>query len=237
VISQALPELVSSVESFIDPPDVVLFDAERQLVERAVDKRRLEFGTVRHCARQALAAIGYPPAPLLPGRRGAPQWPAGVVGSMTHCAGYRAAAVARDSDLYSIGIDAEPHHELPPGVLTTIARPEERAQLAKLSLTERSVCWDRLLFSAKESVYKAWFPVMHRELDFDEASITIDPVGHTFSARLLLPGPMVEGSRLQRFDGRWVVEDGLVLTAIVVLEARSGGRRLAVSGSVQGPGQ
>lgn len=230
MIAEVLPQLVSSAELFADPTDVVLFDAERAFVERAVDKRRKEFGTVRHCARLALAALGYQPAALLPGKRGAPQWPAGVVGSMTHCLGYRAAAVARDSDLHTMGIDAEPHHDLPSGVLSSVSLPQERAQLVALSLADRSVCWDRLLFSCKESVFKAWYPLTHRELDFEEASIVIDPTRRTFSARLLTTGPLVHGRRLQRFDGRWIVHDGLVLTAIAVLAASR-------PGEVNDPGQ
>lgn len=217
MISEVVPPVVAAEELFTDPSDVVLFEAERALVARAVDKRRREFATVRHCARQALGALGHPPAPLLPGERGAPQWPAGVVGSMTHCPGYRAAAVAHESDVRTIGIDAEPHDTLPDGVLSSIALPEESTRLAELNVADRSVCWDRLLFSCKESLYKAWFPLTRRWLGFEEASITIDPVGHTFSARLLVTGPSVHGGPLQIFRGRWVVRDGLLLAAIIVL--------------------
>ncbi|PZS40918.1 MAG: 4'-phosphopantetheinyl transferase, partial [Pseudonocardiales bacterium] len=94
MIEKILPDGVASVEAFRDPPDAVLYPGEAELITRAVDKRRREFRTVRHCARQALRQLGLPPAPVLRGERGEPKWPAGVVGSMTHCAGYRAAAVA-----------------------------------------------------------------------------------------------------------------------------------------------
>jgi hypothetical protein len=114
---------------------------------------------------------------------------------------------------------AKPHHHLPSGVLSSVSLPQEREQLVALSLADRSVCWDRLLFSCKESVFKAWYPLTHRELDFEEASIVIEPTGHIFSARLLPAGPLVHGRRLQRLDGRWIVHDGLVLTAIAVLAA------------------
>ncbi|NDZ87966.1 4'-phosphopantetheinyl transferase, partial [Streptomyces sp. SID10115] len=77
---------VTVVETHEDPADAVLFPAEEAVVANAVDKRRKEFTTVRHCARTALARIGVPAAPILPGHRGAPGWPDGVVGSMTHCA-------------------------------------------------------------------------------------------------------------------------------------------------------
>jgi 4'-phosphopantetheinyl transferase EntD len=78
------------------------------------------------------------------------------------------------------------------------------------------VCWDRLLFSAKESVYKAWYPLTGRPLDFDEALIEVDPAAGSFSARLLVPGPVVAGTRLAGFDGAWLAREGLVVTAIAV---------------------
>ncbi|WP_319204824.1 DUF6545 domain-containing protein [Streptomyces sp. ME02-8801-2C] len=77
---------------------------------------------------------------------------------MTHCDGYRAAAVSRRLDVAALGIDAEPHAPLPPGLLRRIASPSERGHLTALRHTRPALHWDRLFFSAKESVYKAWFP-------------------------------------------------------------------------------
>ncbi|MEU3168555.1 4'-phosphopantetheinyl transferase superfamily protein [Streptosporangium sp. NPDC006930] len=210
MIEKILPPWVASSERFEDPPDVVLFPEEEEAVARAVEKRRREFGTARHCARQALAELGLPPAPILPGERGAPVWPDGVVGAITHCAGYRAAAVSRDA--LTIGIDAEPHEPLPDGILPAVSLPEERAALARL---DDDVHWGRLLFSAKESVYKAWFPLARRWLGFEEAHLVFSPSG-TFTARLLVPGPVVDGRELTGFTGRWLVSDGLVVTSIAV---------------------
>lgn len=209
MIEEILPAAVAAVEAFDDPPDAMLYPEERAVVARAVDKRQREFATARVCARAALAALGLPPAPILPGQRGAPGWPDGVVGSMTHCAGYRGAALAHARDMLTIGIDAEVHEELPGGVLDLVSVPEERPRLRRLAADEPGVCWDRLLFSAKEAVYKAWFPLTRTWLDFAEADLTLHPSGG-FSARLLVPGP-VSG-----FEGRWLARDGLVLTAIAV---------------------
>src|SRR5258706_11349430 len=159
MIGDILPRAVSVVEEFGDRDDAMLFPAEAEVIARAIEKRRREFTTTRSCAREALAGIGFALAPIATGLRGAPQWPAGVVGSMTHCDGYRAAAVAHDRDVVTIGIDAEPHDRLPDGVLNSIALPEEESWIRGLSMTEPRIHWDRLLFSAKESVYKAWFPL------------------------------------------------------------------------------
>ncbi len=208
MIEEILPAAVAVADTTGDPADAVLLPAEEEAISRAVASRRREFTTVRHCARLALAQLGLPPAALVPGERGAPRWPDGVVGSMTHCAGYRAAAVAPATALRAIGIDAEPHQPLPGGVLPVISLPAERAALGGLAAEDPGVCWDRLLFCAKESVYKAWFPVTRQWLGFKQAEITIMANG-SFTARLLVPSPSFTS-----LSGRWLVRDGLVLTAV-----------------------
>lgn len=218
MIEELLPPPVSACEAFEDAADPELLPEEERLVARAVRKRRQEFATVRMCARRALAGIGVAPLPLLHGARGAPVWPEAVVGSMTHCAGYRAAAVARSRDILTIGLDAEVNHPLPSrGVLEAVTVAEERAQITSLAIRRPDVCWDRLVFSAKESVYKAWFPLTGRWLDFDEAEIRLDPGAGTFTAALRVPGPVTGGSRLTGFTGGWLARDGLLVTAIAVL--------------------
>jgi 4'-phosphopantetheinyl transferase EntD len=221
LIEKILPGAVAVAEAFDDPPDAVLYPGEAEVISRAVDKRRREFRTVRHCARRALHQLGLPPVPVLRGEHGEPQWPPGVVGSMTHCAGYRAAAIAHSCDLRTLGIDAEPHQPLPAGVLDVIARDEEQDSLSELAAADSATCWDRILFCAKETVYKAWFPLTHRWLGFEDAAVTItagttDPAEGFFSARLLVPGPTITGDTLTRWDGRWLRSDELVITAIVL---------------------
>lgn len=217
MIDKLLPPPVVAVEAFEDRPLSEMFPEERAAVARAVPERQREFGTVRACARAALGTFGIAPAPLLPGADRAPSWPEGLVGAMTHCTGYRAAAVARATDMHSLGLDAEPNEPVKdPGVVDMVTLPEERAQFPRLRALAPEVCWDRLMFSAKESVYKAWYPLTRRWLDFDEAHITLDPTDATFTARLLVPGPVVDGAPLTSFKGRWLVASGLVVTAIAV---------------------
>ncbi|MFI9273476.1 4'-phosphopantetheinyl transferase [Kitasatospora sp. NPDC052896] len=216
MIELILPEPVTSAESRALDEPIDLFPAEVEHISRSVPRRQQEFRAVRACARRALAVLGLPPVPLLPGPKGEPRWPMGVVGSMTHCAGYRAAALAPAEAVLTLGIDAEVNEPLPEGVLEAIALPEELPMLAALRRADPTVHGDRLLFSAKESVYKAWFPLAKVMLDFSEAALTIDPDG-TFSARLLVPGPFAEGRRLTGFEGHWVAADGLVATAITVV--------------------
>jgi 4'-phosphopantetheinyl transferase EntD len=216
VIEELLPDAVVAVEAFDDASNAVLFPVEEAVVGRAVEKRRAEFTTGRACAREALARLGLPPSPVPSGERGEPQWPAGVVGSITHCDGYRACALARPTRIAAVGIDAEVNAALPDGVLTEIARPEELPGLRELRRAVPAVHWDRLLFSAKESVYKAWFPLARRWLGFEDATVTFDPSSGAFHARLLVRGPPLDGSELTSFSGRWLARDGLVLTAIAL---------------------
>jgi 4'-phosphopantetheinyl transferase EntD len=117
----------------------------------------------------------------------------------------------------SVGIDAEPNEATPDGVARTIADDTELGHIAALSAARPDVHWDRLLFSAKESVYKTWFPLTGRWLGFEGAQISIDPEAGTFTARLTEPGPVVGGERHDSFAGRWLVGEGLVLTAIALV--------------------
>lgn len=223
MIDELLPHPVVAVETYGDDEadQAPLYPEERAVVARAVEKRRREFSAVRGCARRAMMTLGVPPAPVLPGERGAPRWPRGVLGSMTHCDGYRAAALVRAADLASLGIDAEPHGPLPDGVLSSVALPVEHRRLTLLGALRPAVHWDRLLYSAKESVYKAWFPLTGRWLGFEEADIEIHVSPGTssygrFRAELLVPGPVLGGRRLGCLEGRWTVGRGLVATAVTV---------------------
>ncbi|MEU6097947.1 4'-phosphopantetheinyl transferase superfamily protein [Streptomyces sp. NPDC047079] len=224
MIEELLPGSVAVVEAHGRDAlgdGVPLYPEEEAVVARAVEKRRREFRAARGCARQAMEKLGVPRGPVLPGERGAPRWPDGLIGSITHCEGYCAAALAHVGDLVSLGIDAEPHDRLPEGVLEAVALPAEQTRLRALAHSHPSVHWDRLLFSAKESVYKAWFPLTGKWLDFQEADIEIDPgavpgASGRFRARLLVPGPVVDGHPVETFEGRWTAERGLAATAVAV---------------------
>jgi 4'-phosphopantetheinyl transferase EntD len=217
LLPEVLGEKVISAERYDDPPDIGPMPEEEPLIARSVAKRRNEFVTVRYCAREALGRLGLPPVPILKGDKGEPCWPDDVVGSLTHCEGFRGAAVGRRGEVRSIGIDAEPHGVLPKGVLDAISLPAERGELAALPA---GLHWDRILFCAKEATYKAWFPLTHRWLGFEDAHITfdVDASGHTgrFVSKVLVDPAAESGPPLTTLEGRWLVRDGLALTAIVL---------------------
>lgn len=204
-------------ELYGDPPDLTPLPEEEKLISRSVAKRRNEFVTVRHCARLAMRDLGVPPSPIMKGAKGEPQWPQGVVGSLTHCEGYRGAVVGRSGAVRSVGIDAEPHGALPERVLEAVSLPEERDEITALP---DHLHWDRILFCAKEATYKAWFPVTGRWLGFEDARITfdvdVDGSGGGFVSRILVDPAARSGPPLAELAGRWSVASGLALTAIVL---------------------
>ena len=215
LISAVAPAPVVGAELYSDPPDLAPLAEEAPLIARSVAKRRNEFITVRHCAREALGKLDVGPVPILKGDKGEPCWPDGIVGSLTHCEGFRGAVVARATEVRSVGIDAEPHGVLPKGVLGAVALPAEQDAVATL---EGDLHWDRILFCAKEATYKAWFPLTHRWLGFEDAHITfeLDSSGSsgTFLSRILIDPAAESGPPLTELPGRFTVSNGLVLTAI-----------------------
>lgn len=217
---------VRCVEEFVDPNDesrepldwsAGLFPPERAAVLRAAPERQMQFAAGRRCARAALQGL-VPEPPAIPvGAKREPIWPPGIVGSITHCRGYRAAAVARARELSGIGIDAEPHGPLPDGVVDVVTDAAERSALRRLARAHPEVQWAGVLFSAKESLYKALFPLTRRWIDFTDVVVTCDPGAGHFTAR---PVPSVlAGTPLapqQEIRGRFAVHDGLIVTSVLI---------------------
>jgi 4'-phosphopantetheinyl transferase EntD len=205
-----LPHDVISAESWGDHRSAVPFPEEQAQLGNAVEGRVREFATTRSLARQALGRLGFSTGPILRGTGGEPLWPAGVVGSVTHCTGYRAAAVARRTHLRALGIDAEIDDSLPPEAAGSVLVAAELAWIESASDRRH---WDRILFSAKESVYKAWFPLTHRWLDFSQVAIIVDAAGNAFRVRPLGDLPEDLAFILKQLTGRFLIRQRIVLTA------------------------
>lgn len=205
-----------------------LWPAEAEASATYAPRRRAEYASVRDCAREALRGEGIAPAAIVKGQRGAPMFPPNVVGAITHTDGLRAAAIARQERFRSLGVDAEPHEGLPPGVLDAVSLPSERDWVGAVLAGEPELRVDKLLFSAKEATYKAWFPLTRRWLGFEDAELTFstEDVAHTaagisargaFSSRILIAPDVIDGGApLHALSGRWVIDTGFVVAAIAV---------------------
>ncbi|MDS1272457.1 4'-phosphopantetheinyl transferase superfamily protein [Lipingzhangella sp. LS1_29] len=212
MIEQLVPRAAVGAEAVDDGDSAGLFPEELPFVAGRSPRRHRQFATVRDCARRALETLGVPPGPILPGHCGAPRWPAGIVGSMTHCAGYCGAVVGRTTDLAMVGLDAEPAAALPKGVLSMVASPGEQEHQNALHETQPFPYWDRLLFSAKEAAYKAWFPRSRRWSALRDVAVCLHPSG-IFTASV----PRVVGDTGAAADhmllaGRWLVSGDLLCT-------------------------
>ena len=119
-------------------------------------------------ARDMLIALGRPPVPILKSAGGAPQWPTGIVGSIAHDDEIAVAAIAEQSQYPSVGIDIEHPLPLPPKVLRLVTTPSERERYAADPIA------GRLLFAAKEAVYKASFSTDNVFLDYDDITIYLE---------------------------------------------------------------
>jgi len=173
-----------SLSEEVDPAS--LYPEEASCIPRAVPFRRREFAQGRLCARRALAALGIRNFPLLCGKDRAPIWPEGVVGSLTHCGGYCAAAVARADRFSGLGIDVEASEPLHRDLLSLVCVESEIARLEESPEGIRAVL-AKLIFSAKESVFKCIYPDTGVFLDFQDCEIRLEEDTGTFAAVLRHP--------------------------------------------------
>lgn len=190
----------------------VLLGDERDAVATALPGRRAEFVTGRVLGRRALAALGVRPASIPVARSGAPVWPPGVVGSITHCVGHRACAVGRRDEHAGIGIDATPARPLPGGVLARVADLASAPVAAGLEALRAAgvASPDSVLFAAAEAVAKARTSAHGGWHGIDGADVALRADG-SFAVRARR-GPAFTGT------GRWTVAEGMALAGITLDE-------------------
>lgn len=194
------------VEDFGDLPLINCPEIEAGLLANATAARKAEFSKGRRCAHEACRAIGRSASFIGCGEGGAPIWPNGVVGSITHTEGYVAAAVGPAESITYLGIDAEPAEPLPSELLATVLTESERD---RLSGTSRHALFDRLTFCAKEAVFKALWPAHRIWLDFEHVEIEFRCEADIFHAR-------IRSSYLPRIlHGRFTITPNLLVVAVI----------------------
>jgi 4'-phosphopantetheinyl transferase EntD len=193
-----------------------LHPEEAACVARAGAKRRREFAIGRTLARRAFAQLGIEGFPLLSDTDRVPRWPDGLVGSISHCAGCCAVAVARRGRILSLGLDVERAGRLEDALMVRICTPRE-IERARARPPPDDVDWGTLVFSAKESAYKCYFPLTRRLLGFHDMEIEFSADATRFEARLLREDAPRAGG-VSCFAGRAAWTPDFVLAG-VVLEA------------------
>jgi 4'-phosphopantetheinyl transferase EntD len=216
----------SSVIERLFPPEVAVVVAsgklwdeplrveEEEFVRTARAKRRREFSAGRACARAAMERLGVEAKPVPVGANRVPLWPSGLVGSITHCEGFCAAAATSERFAMGLGVDAEPAEPLPGDITDRVCTPAELDWIAGASPPAGSD-WARIVFSAKESVFKCHFPRAGRFFGFLDVEVQFDPTGGSFHVV-----PKAEHAQvwpdLRRVGGRFIVSSTHVLTSALL---------------------
>ncbi|MBI4880669.1 MAG: 4'-phosphopantetheinyl transferase superfamily protein [Planctomycetes bacterium] len=198
------------VVAFACDPDRVhgaLLPEEEQSLGHAAPKRIREFTAGRVLARRALDLLHLDSGPLLRRPDRTPVWPTGAVGSITHTRGFCGVAVALRSRVRGIGLDAERAADLKDELLPRVCTPREREWFESQAEESRGML-GKLLFSAKECVYKAQYAVTGRFLGFHEVEVEVEAKVGEFIAR-------IRGTDME-VRGKFAVDGGFVLTGATI---------------------
>jgi 4'-phosphopantetheinyl transferase EntD len=186
----------------------LLDHTELEAVAAAVLSRRSEFSTGRWLARRALGELSLPSLPIPAGRARQPVWPDGAVGSISHSGTVCAAIVGRAQDYRGVGLDLELVDGLEADLADIVLAPCEPPGYREARLL-------RLVFSAKESVYKCLYPLRGVFIDFHDVQIAIDERHETFAAV-----PLAESAAGARHGvGRFVLGKHCVATVFTIAAA------------------
>jgi 4'-phosphopantetheinyl transferase EntD len=161
-LAKLFDDCVATHAVHLSEPLEPLLEGELALVARAVQKRRHEFRAGRHCARNALARLGFHPQAILSAADRTALWPRGSVGSITHTSsvehGFAAAVVALDEVMRGLGLDTESAEPLSPDLYTRVLTGTER-DLVEGQAAAAGGRLAKLLFSAKEAFYTCQYCV------------------------------------------------------------------------------
>jgi 4'-phosphopantetheinyl transferase EntD len=155
--------------------DTTAFAAEDMLSASVTPGRREEFRTGRALARKCMAAIGVAPQSIARGEMREPIWPAGLTGSISHAKGLIGAVVWQPSTAGGIGLDIERAGRVTPTLYQSLFTDAEVESLSLLNSVEQLVA-AAAMFSAKEAIYKAQYPLTRCYVGFHEVSLGFDPV-------------------------------------------------------------
>jgi 4'-phosphopantetheinyl transferase EntD len=207
-LTRMFPSTVSCVFSARPPESFALLGEEINAAATMSPSRQREFSHGRMCARQALAALGLPDCtvPTEPSR--APRWPDKIAGSISHCGDYAAAVAARTADCPGLGIDLEKDTAIDSALSGIICRTEEYQLIQSIGQYPTAT---KLIFSAKESIFKCIWPSVQRFVDFQEIEIQPDLLAGTF--RAIAHSPALPHELIESIRGHFVRTDGLLITA------------------------
>jgi enterobactin synthetase component D len=214
------PDLIA-VSTGTDGDPEMLWPQERPLISAAVARRRAEFAAGRVAARIALCQLGWPECAIPAGEDRSPQWPSGVVGSISHTASVCVVVLGLEAHWTSIGIDIEAERAIPSELWPSICTDAELRYLMTMVESERDLAASRI-FTAKEAYYKWQFRLTGRLLDFRDVEIEMRGEGFT---------PILKSANLNQMEspmsslcGMWLCIDGWVLAWMATRRDQGAGK-------------
>lgn len=190
-----------------------LYPVEARVCAGWRESRQREFATGRYCAHRAMERLGAPQVPVGRDSNGAPVWPPGVVGSISHTRGLAFAVAAPARVVRAVGIDVECiQSPASAEALTHVLRPEEWDWLARYPRAERGL-WVTVFFSARESIYKCVYGLSGIRLGIDD--VTLVPVtANGRSGTVLFDFCLAANDPKGGLIGRFCVTGAYVLTSV-----------------------
>lgn len=191
-----------------------LLPEERRLLSGLGPRRARELAAGRACARLALERLERTPGPLLAEPGGAPRWPPGVVGALSHTGSYACAAAADSRIAAGLGVDAERLGRLSRRGWRRVLTGWEEGRLVTLPAA-RGHELATLAFCAKEAAYKAVSSAFGVRIRFRHAAVRALPGKGRFTLLWSRDAP-AEVRRLSGLQGRYRLAGGLVLAGILL---------------------
>lgn len=186
---------------------------------KASNKRQAEFLAARLCARKALSIqTGFASLPTQQADSRIPLWPAQSCGSMSHSHSLAAALVGDNQAWQGLGLDIEKPlqlmraQRLAKSILTT----DEHNRFVGLDSTQQAI-YLTLVFSFKESLFKALNPLTGSYFGFQDAQVLDLSAATSGHARLRLAKDLTTdwpaGSELK---GQFAQLHGSVVTLVSI---------------------
>ncbi len=193
------------------------FDIEMSnQISGAIRNRKAEYLAGRYCAKEALKRLKISDFNLLSDDNRCPIWPVDVKGSITHCGLSAMAAVSLLPSIKGLGIDMENivPIELIDEIKQEIIFENEFALLNAYPYSEELIF--TLIFSIKESFFKAVFPLVNYYFGFD--AVCVDKLNFheqrfELELRMELTATLSKG---RRFSGLFCIDSQGVVSLFIV---------------------
>ena len=218
MFSSPFPEFISFYCRQNSPKqDFPLLPEEQAIAESfGSQKRRAEFTLGRICAHEALSRFGLESEPILrnPETR-EPCWPDSVWGSITHSAGFAAVAVGLKNEIKGVGIDLESFSRSVDFNIRRYVCVDSELEWLESLQTKQANRALRIIFSAKESIFKCLYPGTKTYLTFKDAAVSVNETENNFSFIIFksFPGIINQGFP---HHGRFSEMDKMLLTSVYI---------------------